>query len=1397
MRKAVKIILVFMSVLLIGLIVLYFFRNPVVSYTLRKIIATESGQKIILTLEKVEFDPLDGSVSLYKPSLNFTDVYLNDKKAMKVNHLSFEKLGVYDVSVGDLLFDKRFIADRILVSKPSAQLEKIAGAKVDTSNVTPEKLIDLLNTNSKTFTSLKFNINEVEIRYGSINLQLDTVSEYIPDLLDFTLLLRGFETQSATNVPTENRILYSDEVILRVKNIYKQLKSGYDLSIDSVSYSSKSERFTTDGFLLLPILEGSEKKNKTQISISKINLDGIGVPEIRGLEKLHLSAFEISDVSVVQYKDEAIEVQSKNVADTNQVKTLPSFLNEVAFDSLIINRFSFLQILGGIDTTIAAENIELFIKDVAFDSTLLDNPMKHLQMGEVLFSTDMLELLETKKGISVAYSGFNYSSDEKQLGVNDIRVLSDSLVFEGPQFDVNLSALQISGFSVHEFLQKRKQILSVNLTQPIVNIDLDYQKADQEPASQKRNEYLELLDFQNFRIENGSLNLSNANKFNVGLVGINLLTDGIKIIYEDSIKQITYDTLRIELLGVDAVLEQGNGSVKTADVLFDGRNFEINDLQANYNRMLDNKSLNGTLRLQKFLVSEIDLNSLFFNQQFNAASIVLDAPAVSGSFPLPDSAKSNSDDQNKSKLPLSFQIGELRLQQGKVNVALEKPSDTIFIQTNLDLQMNELSSNDRTFVSWISPSDWKLKLSAVDIETNDYGLCANSFDLDAYKSVFVLQQLSLLGKTSLKNKTKHLKIEKVTLPEISISELNYKLLLENDSIRFGKLLVENPEIDLRMQHPETGTVSESNPAKFNLEKLFGIVYDTIDLNGLRLGFENSTDTTHALVEVGNFSIEHVSDRQRGANLMQEIAFQLEEVSVEDSINNTYLHLCELEFDPKSMALQIYNIDWSKINRDQNKNLAIHTSEIVFSGVYVKEALPSSIRFDKLKFSGLDVTVTDDEKNKSPRKKELEFNIQALKKYSGLLSRFAIDTTVFNEVSVHYRTFDGLQEHTIKADSIGLVVNRIDVDSSMFDQKNPVLIDNIIIDLKGRTRISKDSLYEMQTGRIHYNFPEHRITVDSFYVLPRYDEAECFRRAKYQKGIIKLFAEKLEFKDLRLDELVNKKQLHFGGIDVSGLEFNIVKDKKYPIKQGTYKPMPQDLIRGIDQKILVDSLRVIDSYLYFKLYPEKKTNQPGEIFLDKLNATAYNFTNIFSAADSATLKVSLNANIMGESRMDADFHFPLQDTANPWWFSFSTEKVDFSKLNSMTQHLVGLTIQRGKGTVNAPLIKGDNFNTTGTMVFRYKKVRLSLYNRKKAETETGVFSSMANFFINDLVIKSNNPKFARKPRVGQIYSERNTQKAIVNYAFQSILSGMLSTLGINKKEQRKERKEYKKEEKQNN
>ena len=70
------------------------------------------------------------------------------------------------------------------------------------------------------------------------------------------------------------------------------------------------------------------------------------------------------------------------------------------------------------------------------------------------------------------------------------------------------------------------------------------------------------------------------------------------------------------------------------------------------------------------------------------------------------------------------------------------------------------------------------------------------------------------------------------------------------------------------------------------------------------------------------------------------------------------------------------------------------------------------------------------------------------------------------------------------------------------------------------------------------------------------------------------------------------------------------------------------------------------------------------------------------------------------------------------------------------------------------------------------------------------SPLLSFMINDLVVKSNNPKFARKPRVGQVYFVRDTRKGVINFIWKGVLSGVSSTLGFNNREQRKVKKEVK-------
>jgi hypothetical protein len=56
-------------------------------------------------------------------------------------------------------------------------------------------------------------------------------------------------------------------------------------------------------------------------------------------------------------------------------------------------------------------------------------------------------------------------------------------------------------------------------------------------------------------------------------------------------------------------------------------------------------------------------------------------------------------------------------------------------------------------------------------------------------------------------------------------------------------------------------------------------------------------------------------------------------------------------------------------------------------------------------------------------------------------------------------------------------------------------------------------------------------------------------------------------------------------------------------------------------------------------------------------------------------------------------------------------------------------------------------------------------------------------VNDIKLRSNNPKSLGKPRIGEVYFERDKEKSILNYIWKSTMSGLLTTVGITNKQQK--------------
>jgi len=229
-----------------------------------------------------------------------------------------------------------------------------------------------------------------------------------------------------------------------------------------------------------------------------------------------------------------------------------------------------------------------------------------------------------------------------------------------------------------------------------------------------------------------------------------------------------------------------------------------------------------------------------------------------------------------------------------------------------------------------------------------------------------------------------------------------------------------------------------------------------------------------------------------------------------------------------------------------------------------------------------------------------------------------------------------------------------------------------------------------------------------------------------------------------------------------------------------------MMRDANRTFRIDSLKTHDAEIHYKEIVEKAPN-PGYIFFNQFNLTLYNLTN-----DPTQLKIDsiaradLHAKIMGKTDLQLQLFLELQGKADNFWFTGHTGKIPFELLNPVTQNLVGINMEGGEGRLLIPKITGDSAHTSGKVVFLYKKLRVGLFNREKATSTTGITRGMANVLLNDIFIKSNNPVWLRKPKEGIVYFERVDEKSFVFYVWKSILSGMISTFGVNNRGQRLEK-----------
>ena len=151
--------------------------------------------------------------------------------------------------------------------------------------------------------------------------------------------------------------------------------------------------------------------------------------------------------------------------------------------------------------------------------------------------------------------------------------------------------------------------------------------------------------------------------------------------------------------------------------------------------------------------------------------------------------------------------------------------------------------------------------------------------------------------------------------------------------------------------------------------------------------------------------------------------------------------------------------------------------------------------------------------------------------------------------------------------------------------------------------------------------------------------------------------------------------------------------------------------------------------------------------------------------------------MNAAEFKASVRFDMNHPKDQFMFTGEVKNFDLYLLNKILNPLVNLNIKSGYSKQMSFSFMANKDFAQGNMKFRYDNLKVQLLSQESNSTK-GLGPGVKTLFANTFLIKRKNPRFVLL-RDGNIFTERDTSRAIFNYWGKALFSGVGSSIGINK------------------
>ncbi len=449
--------------------------------------------------------------------------------------------------------------------------------------------------------------------------------------------------------------------------------------------------------------------------------------------------------------------------------------------------------------------------------------------------------------------------------------------------------------------------------------------------------------------------------------------------------------------------------------------------------------------------------------------------------------------------------------------------------------------------------------------------------------------------------------------------------------------------------------------------------------------------------------------------------------------------------------------------------------------------------------------SDTPKPKSETKSTTPFNVDSIKikGISGVnLDKFLVKNFGLNVIDIkHNDTVFRTKSLNIRINNIALVKN--DSDSISFR-----------LMLKEFDFRMSDERFELPGGKyllsfddMRFNMNQSQLVFKKLKIVPKYSQSRMVELSEFQYEIYNCEIEKVEVNSLYPLKIIKGSKIFISDVLVDNMKLRIFKDKRRPFDTEKRPKLPQELLKSMKQELYIDSININNSEL---IYAERHDmmEEPMIVTLGKLNVKVKDITSIFDSINKGTvMTIRLLANLQKKIPMGVNIYFPMRSVADTFSFNGWLGNGNLELFNNVTLPAIGVKFKSGYLDGLSFKARANPTYSMGEMTMLYHDLN-GIVVRKDMKKTNKFLSWAANQIIN-----KNNPAKNKDNRIEPMYFNRVMYKGLGNFLWKTLQTGILgtiipgmdnkpkkeinTTLGTDKKDVRKRKREEKKKRDKNN